>query len=288
MKAFSYLYQPILNEIFDGTLPWKGYPHATTLGRNLTMAKDLSLIIPCYNESTHIERSLPEVVFVLSTTNLDYEIIVIDDCSTDDTRAKLERLADLDARIALRPNGHNLGRGGTVMRGIRESSAKVVGFLDIDLSTPPVYIPYLARMIMENMTDIATCRRTYKIEMRVLHRTFHRMILSHGYRHFSNLMFNHGFKDTETGFKFFNRAKILPILDQICDHHWFWDTEVMVLSRLSGLKVVEVDSLYVRRPEKPSTVKIVRDVLGYLRSAFRFKKALKKKRQAVTSLNPNG
>jgi glycosyltransferase involved in cell wall biosynthesis len=241
------------------------------------MAMDLSLIIPCYNEGTHIERSLPEVALVLSTTNLDYEIIVIDDCSRDDTREKLQRLAALDPRICLRPNDHNLGRGGTVTRGIRESSAKVVGFLDIDLSTHPIYAPYLSRMILDDKTDVATCRRTYKIELRVLHRTWFRMVLSHGYRRFSNLMFQHGLKDTETGFKFFNRVKILPILDQICDHHWFWDTEVMVLSQRAGLRVTEVDSLYVRRPEKPSTVKIVRDVLGYLKSAFHFRKRLKQR-----------
>jgi glycosyltransferase AglD len=246
------------------------------------MAKDLTLIIPCYNESTHIERSLAELALVLSTCNLDYEIVVIDDVSQDDTRAKLERLAALDSRICLRPNERNLGRGGTVMQGIRTSTARVAGFIDIDLSTHPVYVPYLTRLILDDKAEVATCRRTYKVELRVLHRVFHRLLLSHGYRHFSRLMFGHPLKDTETGFKFFDREKILPILDRITDHHWFWDTEVMVYAHRAGYRIIEVDSLFVRRPEKPSTVKILRDVIGYLRSAFRFRKTLRREAVALS------
>jgi len=239
------------------------------------MATDLTLIIPCFNESTHIERSLGDVVRVLTTSNLDYEIVLIDDGSRDDTREKLARLATTHGKVIVKLNEHNLGRGGTVMRGIRESQARVAGFLDIDLSTQPVYVPYLTRLILDGATDVATCRRTYKIELSVLHKTFHRIILSQGYRLLSRWMLHHALKDTETGFKFFHREKILPILDQVQDRHWFWDTEVMVRSSFAGLRVMEVDSLFVRRPEKPSTVRIFRDVMGYLRSLVRFRKALK-------------
>lgn len=239
---------------------------------------DLSLIVPCYNEASHIDQSLPELVKVMSTSNLAYEIVLIDDSSSDDTRERLVRLAVMDARVRVEYNQRNLGRGGTVTRGFRESTATVVGFLDIDLSTQPVYAPYLTRLLLDDEADVATCRRTYKIELRVLHRTWHRILLSHGYRTFCRLMFRHGLKDTETGFKFFRREKLLPVLDRITDQHWFWDTEVMVLSHLFGYRIIEVDSLFVRRPAKPSTVKIIRDVAGYLRNAFRFRRALQEGR----------
>lgn len=239
------------------------------------MTLDLTLIIPCYNEQTHIRHSLAEVVKVLSTTNLEFEIVLIDDCSTDNTLELLHQLVDLDPRIRVRPNERNLGRGGTVTRGLRESQAKVAGFIDIDLSTPPVYIPYLTRLILDDEADVATCHRTYKIEPRVFHRVFHRILLSHGYRRYSKLLFRHPLKDTEAGFKFFNRTKIAPIIDLVEDRHWFWDTEVMVYAHRCNLRIVEVDSLFIRRPEKPSTVKIVRDVMGYLRSSIRFFRRLR-------------
>ncbi len=249
------------------------------------MVLDLTLIIPCYNESVHIQRSLLDVMRVLGNTNLDYEVVLIDDRSQDDTLAKLTCFAADHGRIVVKHNERNLGRGGTVSRGIRESQARVVGFLDIDLSTQPVYVPYLTGLILEGIADVATCRRTYKIELRVLHRTFHRIILSHGYRRLSRWLLGHSLKDTETGFKFFDREKILPVLGQVEDQYWFWDTEIMVRSVLAGLRIVEVDSIFVRRPEKPSTVRIFRDVKAYLRNLFRFRKALRQSKRSWRNLH---
>ncbi|OFZ54381.1 MAG: hypothetical protein A2428_12970 [Bdellovibrionales bacterium RIFOXYC1_FULL_54_43] len=237
-------------------------------------AKDLTLIIPCYNEESHLRESFAELLSVMKYYARDFEILLIDDCSTDNTRSILKDLVDLDPRVRVILNERNLGRGATVSVGIQQSRAKVVGFIDIDLSTQPVYVPYLADLVLNGKADIATCKRTYKIEFGIIHRVFHRLILSYGYRIFSRLVFRHGLQDTETGFKFFDREKITPVLDEVQDKHWFWDTETMVLSRLSGLSVIEVPSIYIRRPEKPTTVKVFRDVARYLTATVRLKRRL--------------
>jgi hypothetical protein len=77
--------------------------------------------------------------------------------------------------------------------------------------------------------------------------------------------------DTETGCKFFSREKILRVIDEIVDEHWFWDTEICVRSHLKGLRIEEVPTLYVRRPETGTTVKILRDTLRYLRNLIWFR-----------------
>jgi len=239
---------------------------------------DLTLIVPCFNEMGHLEDSMEEILATLQMTRLNYEVLVIDDGSRDGTRELLKKLEETWANrslpVRLIFNEKNLGRGATVTKGIRDSSARVVGFLDIDLSTQAVYIPWLVRLILSGSAQVASCRRIYKLDLSVIFRIWHRVVLSWGYRQVFRFVFRTSVRDSETGFKFFDRAAILPVVQQVEDGHWFWDSEVMCLAWLAGLRIVEVDSIYIRRPQKKSTVRIFRDVLHYLKNVVRLKKKL--------------
>jgi glycosyltransferase involved in cell wall biosynthesis len=222
----------------------------------------------------------------LHRCRLDWEVVFIDDVSPDDTVARLTRLTAAEPRARLVVNEKNLGRGGTVMKGIRASTAKCVGFIDIDLSTPPLYVPHLAALICEDRVDVATGRRSYKIELRVFHKVWLRYILSYGYRSLGRAVLGHPLWDTETGCKFFHREKILPILDRIENPRWFWDTEVMMYAWLAGLRIVEDSSIFIRRPEKPSTVRVVQDVAEYLRNLAAFRRKVRPEALARARANP--
>ncbi len=247
------------------------------------MPPDLTLVIPCYCEGSHIGVSFPNLMSALRRSSLSYEVVFIDDASPDDTVEKLTALIAQEPHARLERNPTNLGRGGTVMRGIHMSQAKVVGFIDIDLSTPPLYIPHLTHLILENTADVATCHRSYKIELAVLSRVWLRYVLSYGYRSLSRWVLGHPLHDTETGCKFFDRAKILPVLERIENPRWFWDTEIMVHAWMDGLRIHEEKSIFIRRPEKPSTVKVVRDVLEYLRNLAAFRAKVRRRSQAAHS-----
>jgi hypothetical protein len=78
-------------------------------------------------------------------------------------------------------------------------------------------------------------------------------------------------EDTETGYKLFRREPILPVLDQCQDRGWFWDTEVLVRAAHAGLTIVEVPVLFLRRFDKPSSVRPIRDTLDYLKRLWRFR-----------------
>jgi glycosyltransferase involved in cell wall biosynthesis len=240
---------------------------------------DLTLVIPCYREASHIRKSFPELIDALGRTTLSWEVLLIDDCSPDNTVEELDKLVRSHPSSRFIQNQNNLGRGATVAKGFRMSEATVVGFIDIDLSTQPLYIPHLAGLILDDKADVATCHRSYKIEVAVLHRIWHRYLLSYGYRALSRLYLDHPLHDTETGCKFFRRERIIPILDRIHDPRWFWDTEIMVYSWLAGLRIKEVQSIFIRRPEKPSTVRVLHDVQQYLRNLKSLKKKLRVERQ---------
>ena len=81
--------------------------------------------------------------------------------------------------------------------------------------------------------------------------------------------------DTEAGFKFFNRENILPVLAAVDNQHWFWDTEIMIRSYLTGLKITQIPTLFIRRFDKYSTVNPITDSIEYLVQLYRFKKRIK-------------
>lgn len=237
---------------------------------------DLSVVIACYNAAKFLEKNVQEIQRILNHTSYRYEIIYVDDVSTDSTVEIAQRLCQENENMTLLCHKKNMGRGRTVADGIRKAKGKVVGFNDIDLSTSARYIPCLVLEIEEG-ADIATAWRTYKIELRYLPRIFLRLILHKGYQFLVKILFRTNLKDTETGCKFFNRERILPILDEVKNEHWFWDTEIMVRPFLKGYKIVEVPTLYIRRPEHGTTVRVFKDTINYLINLWKFKRELKKR-----------
>lgn len=230
-------------------------------------ALDLSVIIACYDEEPILEDSFKKIKGFLGKSALNYEIIFVDDGSRDRTVEIAAKIARENDNVKLICHGKNMGRGKSVEDGIRAARGRVAGFLDIDLQVPAYYILPLVIEI-EKGFDIATALRRQHIQAHMIHRH----ILSRGYNLLMRTLLRVGIRDSETGYKFFKREKILPVLDEIKNKHWFWDTEFMVRSFLKGCTIKEVPCLCIREEWQKSTVKIFRDVIQYLVNLRRFKK----------------
>jgi glycosyltransferase involved in cell wall biosynthesis len=244
---------------------------------------DLSIVVACYNEACHLEQSIDELVATLDCTRWAYELIFVEDCSTDDTRAVLERVVQkyADRSIQVIYHDKNTGRGRTVTDGIHAARGAVVGFLDIDLEVHARYIPACV-LAIEQGADIATAKREYKLTIWL----FYRHVLSRGYVAMVQSWLGTRLSDTESGYKFFKRDRILPVLAETRDPGWFWDTEIMLRAEAAGLAIVEIPSLFIRRYDKKSTVRIVRDTIDYLRKTWHFRKVMRelRARQNVAGL----
>jgi glycosyltransferase involved in cell wall biosynthesis len=227
-------------------------------------AIDLSLVIACYNEESYLVDHVRQIRRTLGLCPWSYELIFIDDGSTDRTREILGTLGAGrdDSTVVL--HEHNVGRGGTVSEGFRQARGEVVGFLDIDLEVHCRYLPSLVQAIVEDGFDVATAHRIYKVNLTPAGAL--RWLLSAGYRLVARRLLGSPFADTETGFKFFRRAAVLPLLDRCRDRHWFWDTEIMLEALRAGLKVIEVPALFQRRPSDSSSLRVVPDTLAYVRA----------------------
>jgi hypothetical protein len=123
---------------------------------------------------------------------------------------------------------------------------------------------------IEQGADIATVQRIYAFQLRSLDRYF----MSRGYSFLVRRLLNVPFRDTETGYKFFRRERVTPLLDEIEDGGWFWDTEFMVRAGRRGLRIEEIPGAYIRRRDKSSTVRGLRDSLRYFVQLLRFRRRL--------------
>src|SRR5574341_1796949 len=250
----------------DTDLPMQGSP------------RDLSLVLACYNEEPIIEDSVRQIVETLDHTRFTYEIIFVDDFSQDRTCELIDRIIAAYPYHAMSRIFHerNTGRGGAVSDGLRIAQGEVVGFLDIDLEVHARYIPTCV-LALRNGADVATAKRVYLFSVGSLDRYF----MSKGYAWLMRHLLSVNLQDTETGFKFFRRRCILPVLDQSRAKGWFWDTEVMVRTLLRGQRIVEVPCLFVRRTDKPSSISPLSDTIDYFRKLWRFRRTLKELRRGA-------
>lgn len=234
---------------------------------------ELSLVLPCFNESGLFADSVARITAILDLSTITYEIIFVDDYSRDNTRELIETILKTDRqgqKFRAIFHTHNQGRGKTVCDGIRAARGTVVGYIDIDCEVDPVYIPHMVSQIIAHRADVVTGRRFYRTSPQAMLRE----ILSRGYQWLSDAMIGTGGLDTETGYKFFSRKKILPILAKAQNPGWFWDTEIMVYAKRAKLVIVEVPVLFLRRFDKQSTVHLVSDTVGYIRNLRRFRNVL--------------
>jgi glycosyltransferase involved in cell wall biosynthesis len=233
---------------------------------------DISVVIACYNEEPHLAASFAEIVATLRDMRRPFEVVLVDDCSQDRTRDVIRDLVashpDVQTQVIL--HERNRGRGGTVTDGFRAARGAITGYLDVDLEVHSRYIPSLVR-VLEAGADVAVVRRIYAFQLRSLDRYF----MSRGYSWLVRKLLQVGLNDTESGYKFFRRDALLPVLDEIEDAGWFWDTEFMVRSARRGLRIVEVPGAYLRRYDKKSTVSGLRDSAEYFLKLVQFRRKLR-------------
>ncbi len=118
----------------------------------------ISVVIPTYNEATVIEETLRRAAASLRRPGQDFELIVVDDSSTDGTAALAESLsADLPVRVLRRPG--RLGLATAVLDGWNISRGDVLGVMDADLQHPPEVLSSLAEAIREPGVEIAVASR---------------------------------------------------------------------------------------------------------------------------------
>jgi glycosyltransferase involved in cell wall biosynthesis len=197
---------------------------------------NLSLVLPAYNEGNSIEVSLHALDRVVKDTKLRYEILVVDDGSTDSTRLNATRYAGRNGHVRVISYDRNKGKGHAVKTGFMQAIGDAVVFVDsdleIDLGTISGYIGALQR------GDIAIASKWHPesvVEMPLIRR-----ILSHSFNLLVRLMTGVKLRDTQAGLKAMKRSAFKDIFPRLSVKRYAFDVELLTVANLCGLKIVEM------------------------------------------------
>lgn len=119
-----------------------------------------ALVVPTLNEADNIDTLLSAVTKALSQTNYEYEIVVVDDGSTDGTVEKVREWSNRDTRIRVLSRKGERGLAGAVLYGWSQSPANLLGVIDADMQHPPELLPEVLQAAEE--ADIAIGSRYAK------------------------------------------------------------------------------------------------------------------------------
>lgn len=224
------------------------YTESTINISNYSFNVKLSVIVPVYNEAKIISKTLPILQNYLDNLEIEYELIIFDDHSNDETASILQKLSRY-SRISpnektivrkwriIRSN-RRLGKGRSISQAINLARGEFVIFMDVDLSTELTHIPELLDRL-NNGADIVIGSRLIK-NAKVTNRSTTRHILSKTYNSILRTLFSTKITDHQCGFKAFKRNTVISMLDKIEDNSFFWDTELLIRAQESELVVNEI------------------------------------------------
>jgi len=215
-----------------------------------------SIVIPAYNESRRIERTLKKVLAYVAEQGWNAEVIVVNDGSRDNTAEIVRHCAEKNAALRLIENPGNRGKGYSVRNGMLHALGAVMLFSDADLSAPIEESAKLFAQIQAG-ADVAIGSRWIKPELQTQKQSLHRQVFGRVFNLALRLLLGFRFKDTQCGFKAFSRRAVDIIFPLQKIERWAFDPEVIFLAEKNGLKVVEVGVQWAH--EKGGSIHPVRD-----------------------------
>lgn len=199
----------------------------------------LSIVIPAYNESARIERTLARVMECVEQQGWDAEVLVVDDGSKDSTPEIVQEWMQRYPRLHLIKNVGNRGKGYSVRNGLLQAAGEIVMFTDADLSAPMEEAERLFAAIHEG-ADVAIGSRWLDKQRQTVHQPLYRRFFGRCFNWVTRLIMGLPFKDTQCGFKAFKRpaAQIIFRLQRI--ERWGFDPEILFIAQKLGYEIREV------------------------------------------------
>ena len=194
---------------------------------------ELSVIMPAFNEGQHIRANILRVCESLS--GMSYEIIVVDDGSSDNTFAESQSAADAGKPVRVVKNETNRGKGASLFHGFEFASGQFVAFLDSDLEIAPENLLTLIKVMRETDADVVAGVKDLQANQFPLMRR----LMSHGYRLMVSALFGLSITDTQTGIKLFRREVLTDAIPRVSARRFAFDIELLVAASRFGYRIVE-------------------------------------------------
>jgi dolichol-phosphate mannosyltransferase len=211
---------------------------------------ELSVVIPAYNEAESIERLVDELALALPAVAREFDVIVVDDASTDETPAILHRLAAERAWLHVERAGRNAGHGPSVIRGLDRASAEWI--LQIDSDGQFVVTEVALLWAARDACDVALGVRVRRNDPR------HRLLLTRAVRIAARALGTRGLRDVNTPFRLVRRAvweELRPLIDPATLAPNIF---VSLGASVRGWRVVEVPVTHLPRATGTASLRTLR------------------------------
>jgi glycosyltransferase involved in cell wall biosynthesis len=203
----------------------------------------ITIIIPVHNEEKRLRTSMQRIIEYCTSQHWDYELVIVEDGSTDGTVNVLHELISRDKRVKLISNKERLGKGRAIKHGVSTAEKKYVSYMDADLSADPSELERLLPFIEEY--DIVVGSRIIRGELPPINRPFTRSFLSSCYSRLFRTMFRRvSVYDPQCGLKLFKSGAAHNLLSQTETNGFAFDCEVLVKASRSGLTIKEVPIIW--------------------------------------------
>ncbi|TDH73423.1 hypothetical protein CCR75_008089 [Bremia lactucae] len=240
--------EPMQEASFQDPTDYKHLPFGSLGDEKAEVA--LTVVIPAYNEEHRIRVTIEDTVAFFeakkeSNSSFSYEIIIVDDCSSDRTvNIVMQAVKKYSVtRIRLLQLQHNHGKGGAIRKGVMRARGERVLFADADNATKIQDYDKLATAMDEVATShgVVVCgSRAHLEEQAIAKRNALRNLLMHGFHMIVSTLCIENVRDTQCGFKLFDRTAARVLFAPLHIERWAFDVELLYLAASRDVKIKEV------------------------------------------------
>ena len=228
----------------------------------------ISIIIPAYNEENRISGYLDTILTYLNTEKYLYEIIIVDDGSTDATASVVNNYIARNPNIKLITLPHNCGKGCAVKTGMIQATGTLRLFTDADGATPITELQRLRNEI-DHGADVAIGSRAKYSNDCVVKGTLHRRIMGSVFNLLVQALMVKNISDTQCGFKLFTAKAASTVFPLQSISGFGFDVEILFICDRKGFTIKEVPVNWSEIPR--SKVKLFQDSIKMFLDIFKIR-----------------
>ncbi len=198
----------------------------------------ISIVMPAYNESGRIVSSIEETIKTFREFDCVWELIVMDDGSSDNTYDVVKQLTfKYPEHLFIKKNSIHMGKGRALKKALHYVTGKYVVFLDADMELHPIQVQTLFDIMRLDNADIVIGSKLHPNS--IVNYPLERKVFSLGYYFLVKLLFNLPCHDTQTGLKLFKVEVLRKVFPRVLVKRFAFDLEVLVNANHLGYKIAE-------------------------------------------------